>query len=126
MGVYDRQIANAKRQIAAKGQSVTWRVLRDGAPSDPSKPWKPSAGAPDNKTVKIVFLPFTTSNNQLIRYLKGTEVTEGGLTGLMGAVDFEPKAKDVVIRDGKELVVKSIDPLAPNGEVVLYTLEFDA
>lgn len=126
MGVYDRQIASAKRQIAAKGQDVTWRVLVDGAPPDASKPWKPSAATPDDKPVKIVFLPHTTAKNQLIRYLKGTEVPTGALTGLMAAVDFEPKAKDVVIRDGVELVVESIDLIAPNGEPILYTLEFGA
>ena len=126
MGVYDRQIASAKRQIAAKGQDVTWRVLVDGAPADSSKPWKPSQATPDDKPVKIVFLPSTMANNQLIKYLKGTEVPTGSLTGLMAAVDFEPKAKDVVVRDGVELVVESIDLIAPNGEPILYTLEFGA
>ncbi len=126
MGVYDRQIATALRLIKAKGQVVTWRKLDDGAPADSSKPWKPSAATPDDNTVSIVFLPPTKENKQLIRYLKGTEVPTGSLDGLMHAVSFEPAAKDIVIRDGKELVIKSIDPLSPNGEVILYFLEFEA
>lgn len=126
MGVYDRQIANAKRQIAEKGQSVTWRVQSNGAPVDSSKPWKPSAGTPDDKTVKIVFLPLDLQTRKFLSYLKGTEVPTGSLGGLMGAVDFEPKLKDVVIRDGKELVIRNFDLIAPNGEPILYILEFDA
>jgi len=126
MGVYDRQIATAKRLISQKGQSVTWRQLADGAPVDSSKPWKPSAATPTDNPVSIVFLPPLKENQELIRYLKGTEVPTGSVSGLMPAVTFAPAAKDVVIRNSVELVVKSIDPLSPNGEIILYFLEFEA
>lgn len=116
----------AQRLIREKGQSVTWRQLTDGAPADATKPWKPSASVPVNNTVNILFLPIDRVNQRLIQALRGTEVPIGSLQGLMGAVSFVPHVKDVVIRGGKEMPIVSIDPLAPNGEAILYTIEFVA
>ncbi len=126
MGVFDRQIKRAKEQIAKKGQAVTWRQLSNGAPADSSKPWKPSASTKNDKPVRIVFLPLDLETRKFLSYLKGTEVPAGSFAGLMAAVDFEPAIKDVVIRDGKELTVRNFDLLSPNGEKILYILEFDA
>lgn len=125
MGVFDRQIEVAKRLIAKNGQSVIWRTLVDGPLSDPDEPWNPSEAVPSENNVKIVFLPYSASNNQFIKYLKGTNVTEGALTGLMAQVTFEPKAKDTVIRGTKELAIKTIDELSPNGQSILWFVEFE-
>lgn len=125
MGVYDRQIQRAKEQIAKKGQLVTWRSLTNGAPADSSKPWKPSAANENDNPVRIVFLPLNLETRKFLSYLKGTEVPTGSLGGLMAAVDFEPAIKDVVIRDGKQLTIRNFDLIAPNGDPILYILEFD-
>ena len=61
---------------------------------------------------------------ETIAYLRGTEVPTGSVMGLMGAVNFEPSLKDVVIRDGKELRLENIDVLSPNGKTILYTVVF--
>jgi len=125
MGQFDRQIETAKRLIAKNGQTVTWRKAGVDTP-DTSKPWLPAADTPtDYDNVVICFLPPGRVGQELIRYLKGTEVTTGSVQGLMSAVSFEPAANDVVIRDGKTLRIKSIDPLSPNGQIILYTIEFD-
>lgn len=124
MGKFDRQIETAKRLISKNGQTVTWRKVGVDTP-DPSKPWKPAADTSTDTDVVICFLPPGRIGQELIRYLKGTEVTTGSVQGLMSAVDFEPSANDVVIRDGKTLRIKSIDPLSPNGQIILYTIEFD-
>ncbi len=126
MGVFDRQIQRAKEQIAKKGQAVIWRQLSNGAPVDSSKPWKPSAATSNDNNVRIVFLPLDLETRKFLSYLKGTEVPTGSLGGLMAAVDFDPAIKDVVIRDGRELTVRNFDLISPNGEKVLYILEFDA
>jgi len=124
MGQFDRQIETAKRLIAKNGQSIVWRKLGVGMP-DPLMPWKLTADTHDDYTATICFLPIGRVGQELIRYLKGTEVTTGSVRGIMRAVDFEPTANDVVIRDGKTLRIKSIDPLSPNGQIILYTIEFD-
>lgn len=61
---------------------------------------------------------------ETIAYLRGTEVQNGSVMGYMGAVNFEPSLKDVVIRDGKELRLENIDVLSPNGQTILYTVVF--
>lgn len=125
MGQFDRQIATAKRLIAKYGQTCIWRKVANGAPVDSLKPWKPTASETSDNNASIVFLPASRENRELLRYLKGTEIPVGSIQGLMPAVSFEPTLKDVVIRDGKQLRLKSIDPVSPNGEIILYTLEFE-
>lgn len=125
MGRFDRQIETAKRLIAKNGQTVTWRKPAATTP-DVSKPWLPVAALPtDYDDVVICFLPPGRIGEELIKFVKGSEVTTGSVQGLMASVSFEPDAKDIVLRDGKTLRIKSIDPLSPNGQVILYTIEFD-
>lgn len=124
MGTFDRQIATAERLIKKNGQKVTWRKPGTSTP-DPSTPWLPAATAPTDYTdTSIVFLPNNRINNELLRYLGATEVTTGNVRGLMWAVPFTPAANDIVLRAGVELRVKSIDTLAPNGQIILHTIEF--
>lgn len=126
MGRFDRQIATAKAAIKKNGELCTWRAPTAATPEVGEKPWKPVADTPtDYEDISILFLPAGTIN-ALVRFLKGTEVPTGSTSALMGAVAFVPSAKDVVIRsDGSELRIKSIDPLKPNGQIILYTIEFD-
>lgn len=42
----------------------------------------------------------------------------------MGAVEFTPAINDVVLRGSETLRIKSIDIVAPNGDPILYKLEF--
>ena len=51
MGVYDRQIAQVKRQITAKGEAVTWNVAAPVVVIDPAKPWITFSGGPVPKKV---------------------------------------------------------------------------
>lgn len=123
MGIYDNAVKTAKRLIHRYGQSVTWR--QPAATTPGNTPWKPTAAAPTDETVKIVFLPKTGDSKELLRYLAGTEITIGSLQGLMPVTDFEPDLNDVVLRDGKELRIKAITPLSPGGVIIFYTIEFD-
>ena len=124
MARFDRQIATAKRLIAKNGQDVYWRVVRNV--ENVSEPWKPSATDTEDIPVKICFLPDTKEQRETVRYIAETEVAAGSVIGLMGQVDFEPSSKDVVIRDGVECRIKTVNILSPNGQIVLYTIEFEA
>lgn len=125
MGQFDRQVKTALKLIAKNGQAVKWRIVRDGAPVDSSQPWKPTQPAtPVEHDVTICFLPINKEMRETIAYLRGTEVPTGSVMGYMGAVNFEPSLKDVVIRDGKELRLENIDVLSPNGQIILYTAVF--
>lgn len=126
MAVYTRQIAAALRMIREKGESVTWRTAAAETIADATKPWiVTNAAAAVDTTVSIVFLPLNAQTKQLLQYLSGAEVLTGQVYGLMGAEAIVPALTGTVIRtSGKVLAVKSIDPLEPNGEVILYTIEF--
>lgn len=123
MGIYDNAVKTAKRLIHRYGQPVTWR--QPAAVSNDATPWNPTAAAPTDEPVKIVFLPKNNESQALLRYLAGTEITIGSLQGLMPVVDFTPDLSDVVLRDGKELRIKAITPLSPGGVIIFYTIEFD-
>lgn len=131
MGVYDLQIKQAQRVIKAKGQLVTW-VPQDVSVPDVTKPWKTAQDVAidgDDVTyqVSIVFIPIGSGISPmqaLSHLLHGTSVADGAPTGLMGAVPFSPRLNDTVLRGTETLTVKSIDVLAPNGDPILYTIEF--
>lgn len=119
MGKFDRQIATAKRLIQKNGQLVQWkRTVKDLSTTNP---WEQVETEPILNDVYICFLP---STDPWIKYIKGTDVTAGALYGLMGQTSFDLSSGDVVIRDDKELRIKTIDKLSPNGQNILYTIEF--
>jgi hypothetical protein len=125
MAVYSRQIATALRIIKAKGERCLW-ASRSAPTADPDKPWLSTPGTevtyPDTP---LVFFPLSRLWSDLLGYTKGTEVVSGSTYGIMPAVSFSPQLTDIVTRtDGSTLAPLSIEPLAPNGEVILYTIEF--
>lgn len=125
MARFDRQVQTAKRLIAKNGQLVKWRIVRDASPANPAQPWKPTNPAtPVEEDVTICFLTVDKDTYETASYMAGGEVPMGAVMGLMGAVNFEPSLKDVVIRDGKEFRLENIDVLSPNGQTILYTVVF--
>lgn len=124
MGVFDRQIASAKRLIAKNGQFVTWRSIGEPTPVDPNKPWDETTHTQTDSSVKIAFLPTDRIGAEFRNYLAGTSVPMGKELGYMAPVDFTPSLKDVVLRGSEELSILKIDRIAPNGEIVLYIIEF--
>lgn len=123
MARFDRQIATALRLIKKNGQLVKWRQLQRA--DDPSDPAAVIESAPVDRDVYICFLPVDKDNKEFINYLRGTnEIKMGSLIGLMGNVPFVPDASNLVIRDGVQLEIFNIELLSPNGQKVLYTVEF--
>ena len=122
---FDRAIATAQRLIERNGQLVQWRSLENGTPADPDKPWLPGNSVPTNTDVYICFVPIKDrATRQFFAELANREVTIGSLAGLMANVPFDPTLKAVVIRDGIELAIETIDLLSPNGQKILWTIEF--
>ncbi|URA06920.1 head-tail joining protein [Xanthomonas phage Pfeifenkraut] len=123
MARFDRQIATALRLIQKNGQLVQWRQLQ--RTDDPADPAAVIEGPPVDHNVYICFLPVDKDTKEFIAYLRGTnEIKIGSVIGLMGNVPFTPDGSDYVIRDGKSLEIFNIDLLSPNGQKVLYTVEF--
>ena len=122
MSVFGRQLDAARRMIDKYGQSVTFRTLTDGALPDPNAPWLPGAPVSVDNAVKIAFFPNNDANNEFLHYVQGTDVPAGTEVGYLAPSGFEPTLKDLVIRSGKTLAIKSVDRIAPNGEILLYIL----
>lgn len=124
MSVYANEVKQALALIKAKGQVVVWEkhtVNTDGA-----QPWKSHAGsAAPTFSVSIVFLTPKLRTQKDTHLMENTTVPEGTPRGLMGVTTgFVPQIDDVVIRGTERLTVKDFNVLAPNGEVILYNLEF--
>lgn len=124
MARFDRSIAVAQRLIKKNGEAVKWRVTT--APvDDPDKPWLKGEPTVVDHDAIICFLPVTQRMHEMLIYVKGSEIIGGYTLGYMGAVkDFVPSPTDQVIRDGVAYAIEYIDKLAPNGQQVLYTIEF--
>lgn len=111
MGQYDRQIKSVKKLIAKYGQIVT------------------HGSNTGNIDIMMVFLSPSASGeskigSQILQYLAGTQVSSGELRGFVAPFGIEPSLTDIIVRDGKELVISSIDTLAPNGQPILHVFEF--
>lgn len=123
MARFDRQIATALRLIKKNGQLVQWRQLQ--RTENPAEPGEVISAPPIDRNVYICFLPVDKDNKEFINYLRGTnEIKMGSLIGLMGQVSFTPDPADLVIRDGVTLEMFNVDLLSPNGQKILYTVEF--
>lgn len=123
MARFDRAIATALKLIKKNGQEVVWRKVSTSIP-DTAKPWLNGSATPVDKDCVICFLPINKEMREMLTFIRGTEVLGGSVAGLMGAVDFTPSPVDTVIRDGVVYTINNLDILAPNGQVVLYTIEF--
>jgi hypothetical protein len=124
VGVFDDEIATALELIKENGQVCDWH--KDGVVLvDPNRPWLGGNPIEDIRHPSICFVPATdgASGFGMTKFRAGGEdVPSFSTFGLMGAVDFEPKLHDKVLRGGAPLVIVAIDELRPAEEVVLYVL----
>ncbi len=126
MAVYARQIAQAKRMIKAKGELCTWKK-HHAVSTNPQQPWKTVKAdpIPDPLFASIVFTNPGAKLDALFHLINGTSIPQGAPSGIMAQVPFTPEINDSVVRSsGEELVIKSFNIVAPNGEVILYKLSF--
>lgn len=120
--IYQRQIDAAKRLIRSKGQLVLWRQFTD---SPTSTKWKPEPAISTDYNVYVTFFPIMSVMKEFLRYMKDSDVPVGSVQGYMAAQTFEPTLRDIVIAGSDTYNVKSINNLAPNGDTILYIIEFD-
>lgn len=126
MARFDSAIALAQRLIKKNGQLVTWKTAQKPAPNP--TPWN-GGPAPLPAIETDVYICFVTEENDkerlLWQALANREVMFGRLPGLMAVKPgLVPSGEDTVIRDGKELRIRSLDVLRPNHQGVLYIIEF--
>jgi hypothetical protein len=128
MGTFDEEIETVKELVEEFGELITFKRLSYTV-SDPDKPWIQTEIPGTQKDLKIIFLSpgasaSTLFGRELLQYLKGSQTITGEVRGYMASGSIVPKQNDIVIRKGKELKISAIDILNPNGQDILYTLEF--
>lgn len=126
MGVYDTQIASAKRMINAKGEACIWRSITASGGTIA----KPVTTVPIDHPVRMAFVPIhRESLATSLAKIAGTDIGSGGIKGLMGQVDFSPQLGDCVIRTNGDILYiepdNGIEAIDPNSEgVILYIVRF--
>lgn len=124
MGVYDRQVATAKRLIAKNGKQCQWTKMTTVL-DDPAKPWAGGEDVPQVFAPRIAFLPATdgASGFGITKLRDATQTAKFSTYGLMAAQDFTPDVVDMVTCNGVPLVIIAVDTLAPNkDEPILHIL----
>lgn len=125
MGVFDRQIASAKRMIAKYGEFCIFKQTGDGVPLDPEKPWEvPETDPVDHTNIKIAFFGLDVEKYKMYQEMFGTEVPTGIYMAYMANVPFTPSLKDSIRRkSGAMLSIVNINVVNPNGEAaILYEI----
>lgn len=139
MADYSRTLAQAQRQIAAKGDLVHYQPIADPVPNDPAKPWKigkPATGAPDPNVLAMTvpcFVVFTdptsrgsSTQGMAAEFLHGTDVVAGNKQGLLaGGQTFTPRVNDLLIRAGKVYRIDKIKTVDPGNIVILWKLQLE-
>jgi hypothetical protein len=86
---------------------------------DTTQPWKTVVAQSIPLPVSILF---TRGGSKLVA---GTNIEVATQLAIMPAYGFTPSMTDTVTRsDGSVLALESINPLSPNGQVIIWRLEF--
>ncbi len=132
MGVYDPQIEVAKRLIKDKGMQCIWRVMPVGKPPDCDEPWNVNAvgeASVIKHTVNVCFVSDTVVNAiSGLRVNRSDDTPETSMRrqfGIMGQVPFEVALNhELQVNSGARLRLVNVRILSPNGEIILYGMEF--
>lgn len=120
MGRFDGQIETAQRLLQKNGTKVTLRKITPGAPSDPSKPWEPGADVSSIQTgVWAVFLDY----EQMM--IDGSLIQMGDRKALIPAQNLTeaPQVNGHVINGSDVWTIKSVKPLNPNGQNIMFEVQ---
>lgn len=104
--------------------NAVWQSIINDEVAETDEPWNVTRGEPTPHDIRIVFLQDALEDRQLLKYLKGRVVNSGQVNAIMYQQGFDPKLKDVVSWEGRELVVRAIDPIQVIDKPIVYILEF--
>lgn len=122
MAKYDRQVATAKKLIKKYGSIEIFRQIRDVA--DPEKPWEDDGKVTTDTPVYMVFINDSTSLAEVFAaYLAGTTIADGSTVVYIADFGLQPTNKDVLIKDGVEYRIESVETLKPATQTILHALK---
>jgi len=105
-------------------KNAIWVSLSNSPETNSDEPWNVEQATRTEHPVRIAFLQDALEDRQLLKYAKGRVTNSGQVNGLMESVNFTPKLKDIILWQGKEIVVRAVDPIQIIDEAIVYILEF--
>lgn len=118
---YDDFIELAHELINEFGAPITWQK-KIVTLFDPAKPWLGGEEEIVSYSPVVCFVPDTGNEFDFIKLMSGTEVPKYTTFGLMAPQPFQPVITDLVEREGKPLVIDTINEIKPATQTVLYIL----
>jgi len=121
MARFDNAIALADRLITKNGEAVMLNRRVDGAPPDPTKPWRVGAQTETTTAIRGVFLNHSEAREAGIVLKEGEQIVFVPAADL-GAVVPDP-ATDVIVRgNGERWSVVEHETLKPNDQTIMETI----
>lgn len=119
MSRFDSQIALAQRLLALNGKTVTVRRYTQPSPADPDKPWRVGDPTTSDQTCPAVILDYPPD------FVESWSLQRGDKILLIAGGDLAdtPKIQDQVIIDEEYWSIQHLSTLAPNGQLILHTLQ---
>lgn len=119
MNIFERAAITAKRKLEI-GELCTWS--ESVVSTDPNKPWIDSVASVQVYSVRMIFKRERNKPGFILSKASDEFVQ---FFAQMAAQDFVPTVNGIVTRsDGTKLAVRSLNPLAPNGFVIMWEVEF--
>lgn len=114
MSVYTNFIALAKRLIQKYGTQVQWVIAQN-----------------DQTTPNVVQTPFVVfkedgAASAFLRFMQNSNVSIGNEDAFMAQQNFTPTMFDKIVRkNGTTYSIKSLTPVAPGDEIVVWKIELN-
>jgi hypothetical protein len=121
-GVDGSLAATAQQMIDKYGQAATCRVITDGAPADPLKPWIQSAATNVDHAVMLCLVPFSQMLRKSQSAMRDSEVTTGMVGAYLGTIDFTLSRKCLIICGGVEYRIVDISTTFENDNQIFHEL----
>lgn len=122
MTKYSPQIQRVLALLMRKGTQVI--IRRETVIAPDSEPWKGGSVNYTDYVAPVIFFPYTRIGHEWLGYDKGVEVPDGQTLAVFPALPFDLTMQHFVINGivGTEEVLRfsSINPLQPDGAVILY------
>lgn len=114
--------ATGQQLIDKYGIAATCRVITDGAPADPLKPWIPSTATTADHAVTICLVPLSQMLRKSQSAMRDSEVSSGMVGAYLGAVGFTLTRKCLVIVGSTQYRIVDINTTHENANQILHEL----
>lgn len=115
---------HANRRFRQRGTDAVW--VTQQRTRQEATPWDVHNESSSDTPVRVIFLPDERYRQEASRYIDGTSIEAGRYNCLMKQVDgLSPRVGDKLRYGGNVHRVSAVDPLQPDGRVIMYRVKVD-